>query len=217
MSDTGLPSFDPTKARAAAAKYKQETGKDLTFTLSHTADPDTTADAELIQQMLKQNAGISIGLNPVPDQSTLINNAIGKKYDAVLWRNHPGADDDTQYVWWHCDNGVASLVDPQPASATCNNPVNFGGFNDPVINKDFDQARSEPDPTKRTALYEDINKEFAKQLWNLWGQWVIWTVGYANTVHGILGPNLPDGTAPFEGLPTGHPVEGIWCTGGKCS
>jgi peptide/nickel transport system substrate-binding protein len=216
MTDTGLPSFDPAKAKQYAAQYKQETGKDLTFTLSHTADPDTTADAELIQEMLKQNAGVSIGLNPVPDQSTLINNAIGKKYDAVLWRNHPGADDDTQYVWWHCDNGVASLVDPQPAGATCNNPVNFGGFNDPVINKDFDAARSTPDPAKRVALYQDINKEFAKQLWNLWGQWVIWTVGYANSVHGILGPNLPDGAAPFEGLPTGHPVDGIWCTNGKC-
>jgi hypothetical protein len=35
-------------------------------------------------------------------------------------------------------------------------------------------------------------------------------------VHGVLGPNLPDGTAPFEGLPTGHPLSGLWCDGGKC-
>jgi len=35
-------------------------------------------------------------------------------------------------------------------------------------------------------------------------------------VHGILGPALPDGAEAFTGLPTGHPVDGIWCTGGTC-
>jgi peptide/nickel transport system substrate-binding protein len=207
LADTGLPEFDPAKAKAAAAQYKQETGKDLTFTLNHTSDPDTTQDAVLIQQMLKQNAGISISLNPVSDQSTLINIAISRGYDATIWRNHPGADDDTQYVWWHCDNAP-------PAS--CDNPVNFGAFNDAQINKDFDTARSESDPAKRTALYEDINRIFAKQLYNLWGQWTLWTVAFKPNVHGALGPALPDGTGPFQGLATGNPVDGIWCDNGRC-
>ncbi len=215
LPSTGLPDFNPAKAKAAAAQYKKETGKALTFTLSFTSDPDTTVTAQLIQQMLQQNAGISVGMNSVSDQSTLINNAIGKQFDAVLWRNHPGADSDTQYVWWHCDNSPKLGTDPNGAPA-CDNPVNFGGFNDPVINTDLDKARSESDPAKRTALYEDINREFAKELWNLWGFYVIWTVGFQPSVHGILGPPLPDGTAPFEGLPTGHPVDGIWCTNAKC-
>jgi peptide/nickel transport system substrate-binding protein len=207
LPDPGPINFSPSKAKDAVAQYKQQTGKDLTFTLSHTADPDTTQDAVLIQQMLQQNAGIHISLNPVPDQSTLINQAIGRAFQAVLWRNHPGADDDTQYVWWHCSN-----TPPAP----CDNPVNFGGFNDPVINKDFDDARVSPDPAKRTALYEDINREFQKQLWNLWGQYTLWTVAYKTNIHGVYGPPLPDGTAPFLGLPTGHPVSGIWCNNGKC-
>jgi len=168
-----------------------------------------------VQQQLKINAGISVSLNPVPDQSTLINNAIGKKFDAVLWRNHPGADTDTQYVWWHCGNSGPQGSDPNGAPK-CDNFVNFGGFNDPVINKAFDDARSEADPAKRTALYESINREFAKELWNLWAQYSLWTVAYKPNVHGVLGPELPDKAAPFEGLPTGHPVEGIWCDGGKC-
>ena len=29
-------------------------------------------------------------------------------------------------------------------------------------------------------------------------------------IHGLLGPNLPDGSGPFPGLPTGAPVSGIW-------
>jgi hypothetical protein len=65
-------------------------------------------------------------------------------------------------------------------------------------------------------LYEDINREFAKELWNLWGQYVLWTVANKPNVHGLLGPPLPGGTGPFEGLPTGHPASGLWCDGGKC-
>ena len=52
------PKFDPAKAKAAAAQYQTETGKKLTFTLNHTADPDTTADAKLVKQMLHDNVGI---------------------------------------------------------------------------------------------------------------------------------------------------------------
>ncbi len=215
LADSGFPSFDPAKAKAAVAQYKQETGKDLTFTLSHSADSSTTQDAVLIQQMLKRNAGINVKLNPVPDQSTLINLAIGRKFDAMLWRNHPGADDDLQYVWWHCGNSPAVGSNPN-GDAACDNPVNFGGFNDPIINSDLDKARVTLDQATRTSLYEDINREFAKQVWNVWGQYVLWTVEYKPDVHGVLGPNLPDGTAPFPGLPTGHPVLGLWCDNGKC-
>jgi peptide/nickel transport system substrate-binding protein len=214
VEDTGMPTFDPAKSKAAAAKYKQETGKDLTFTLSHTADPNTTADAVLVQQMLKQNSGINIGLNPVPDQSTLINIAIGKQFDATLWRNHPGSDPDLQYVWWHCGNSAGATLEPN--SPACDNLVNFAGFNDPVISKAFDDARVSKDDAERTALYEKINKRFAEQLWNLWAQWSLWTVYSQNTVNGVLGPELPDGAKPFPGLATGHPVSAMWCTGGKC-
>ena len=209
------------KAKDAAAQYKQETGKDLTFTLSHTADPDTTQDAVLIQQMLQDNANIKINLNSVPDQSTLINLAVGKKFDATLWRNHPGADDDTQYVWWHCGNSPPVGTDPS-GDASCDNAVNFGGFNDPIISKAFDDARSSGDPAQRTQLYQDINKEFAKQLWNPWLQWTLWTIANKPVVHGVFGPNLPDAAGSpgavgaFIGLATGHPVDGLYCDNGKC-
>jgi peptide/nickel transport system substrate-binding protein len=132
-----------------------------------------------------------------------------------LWRNHPGADDDTQYVWWHCNNSPAAGSDPN-GDAPCDNPVNFGGFNDPVINTAFDNARKAPTLAARTKLYEDINRQFAKELWNLWGQYVLWTVAYKPNIHGVFGPDLPDGAKAFTGLPTGHPVLGLWCDNGKC-
>jgi len=214
LADSGAPKFNAETAKKYAAQYKTETGKTLTFSLSHTADPDTTQDAVLVQKMLKQYVGLNITLNPVADQSTLINQAIGKQFDATLWRNHPSADSDTQYVWWHCANSAKAVVEPN--SPACDNPVNFGGFNDPTISSDFDKARAETDQGTRTKLYEDINRRFAKQLWNLWAQYTLWTVAYSPKAHGVLAATYPDGTGTFEGLATGHPVESLWCTGGQC-
>ncbi len=37
------------------------------------------------------------------EQSQQINDAIAGNFQATAWRNHPGFDPDTQWVWWHCD------------------------------------------------------------------------------------------------------------------
>jgi peptide/nickel transport system substrate-binding protein len=200
LEENDLPSIDIDRAKEFAAQYKEETGEDLTFGISHVSDPETTKTAQLVQSMLK-TAGITANLVPVSDQSTLINNALGKSFDAVLWRNHPGADPDTQYVWWHCNNAP-----PEP----CDNPVNFAGFNDADINRLLDEGRVELDEAKRKTIYEDLNKEFANELYDLWSQWTIWSIASQTNVHGVLGPDLPDGSKPFPGLATGHPVEGMW-------
>jgi peptide/nickel transport system substrate-binding protein len=200
LEENDLPTIDVERAKEFAAQYKEETGQDLTFGISHVSDPETTKTAQLVQSMLK-TAGITANLVPVADQSTLINNALGRSFDAVLWRNHPGADPDTQYVWWHCSNAP-----PEP----CDNPVNFAGFNDADINRLLDEGRVELDEAKRKTIYEDLNREFANELYDLWAQWTIWSIASQPNVHGILGPDLPDGSKPFPGLATGHPVEGMW-------
>ena len=56
-----------------------------------------------------------------------------------------------------------------PVGNNCNNLVNFSKFNDPEINKDLETGRESTDPTVRKTAYEDINKEFAKQVWEAWG------------------------------------------------
>jgi peptide/nickel transport system substrate-binding protein len=130
------------------------------------------------------------------DQGQLINSAISGDVQATFWRNHPGGDPDGQYVWWKSDS-----------------PVNFGRIDDPEIDRLLDEGRSEPDTAKRKDIYEDITRRFADQVWNLWANWTRWVVGQADGVHGIdveTAPDLPDGSGPFPGLATGHPVHGIW-------
>jgi len=196
LKDAGFPNYDKDKAEQLVAQYKQETGKDLEFTLTHAGDPDTTQTSQLYQQLMK-DIGVKVNLQPIADQSQLINAAIGGDFQAVTWRNHPGADPDTQYVWWYNTKAAP-------------NPINFGRFVDPEINKLLDEGRTTPDEAQRKTIYEDLNKRFASQLWNIWASYTIWSIASQPNVHGLLGPDLPDGSAPFPGLATGAPVSGIW-------
>jgi peptide/nickel transport system substrate-binding protein len=200
VEDTGLPSFDPAAAQQEKDAYQQDTGKELTFAFTVSSDAETLKTAELVQAMLRDQ-GINTTLETIGDQSQYINEAIGKSFQAIFWRNHPGADPDTQYVWWHCNN--------EPPAA-CDNPVNFSGFNDPEINENLDMGRTTLDEAERAQYYEAVNRRFAEQVWELWAEWTLWSIAFQPSIHGVEGPELPDGTAPFEGLATGHPVEAMW-------
>ena len=165
LEDSGYPEYDEQAAKDLVAQYEQETGGPLQFTLTHAGDPETTQTAQLYQQLMG-DIGVTVDLQPIADQSALIDAAIGGEFQAVTWRNHPGGDPDLQYVWWY--NSDASP-----------NPVNFGRFNDPEINRLLDEGRTTADPAERKTIYEDLNKQFAKNLWNLWASYTIWSIANA--------------------------------------
>lgn len=205
LKDPGFPQFNLAEAKKLVKEYVAEGGK-AEFSLTTTSDPATVQLAELVQQRAEQ-AGVKVNIVQ-RQQAALIDDAIGKKYQAMLFRNYPGGDPDINYVWWYGDG----------------NPVNFGGYDDKVINKLLDEGRSEPDKAKRTEIYQDINRQFAKEVWSIWSWYTPWAVVEDSNVHGILGPPLPteDTTKPgdastddparkpFTGLATGHPLIGLW-------
>ena len=172
-------------------------------------------------------AGIKMGIDQ-QEQSKVIDDVIGKVPQVAGWRNHPGFDPDDQWIWWHCymtpgpaigDPTAADIATPGPPKNgnNCDNPVNFGGFNDSIINSSLETGRSNPSPDARKAAYEALNKEFATQYWNAWGYYTIWTVPYQTNIHNVLGPNLPTatdpnavGAAPFPGLSSSTDLSGIW-------
>jgi peptide/nickel transport system substrate-binding protein len=195
LDDTGFPTFDPERARDLVEEYESTTGQTLEFTLSGTSDPGVVQNGVVVQQML-QDVGIETTLRST-DQATLIDEAIGGQYQAHAWRNHPGGEPDGQYIWWHTGQ-----------------PTNFGRINDPEIDRLLDEGRETADEAARQQIYEDINRRFAEQVWNIWMWWPIWTVATAPDVHGLFGPPLPDGSEPNETLVTGHPTLGMWVEGG---
>jgi peptide/nickel transport system substrate-binding protein len=210
LQNTGFPKFNLAKAKALVKEYVKEGGK-AEFSLTTTTDPSTLRLAQLIQQKAQQT-GVKVKLI-TRDQAALINDAIGHKFQAMVFRNLPGGDPDGNYVWWYGKD-----------KSGAENPVNFSGYSDPVINKLLDEGRSEPDPAKRKTIYQNINREFGKMVWENWAWFTPWAVAENVKVHDILGPPLPGddpskpGDAsttdksrePSPGLATGHSLIGLW-------
>ena len=124
------------------------------------------------------------------DQSTQIDTALSGDYTALGWRNHPGGDPDGQYNWWKSGS-----------------PVNFGRFEDPEIDRLLDEGRTTAEG--RDEIYEDLNRQFAAEVHNVWLWYTPWIVGMAPEVHGVPGEG-PTGGEGFPGLASGHPVTYMW-------
>jgi peptide/nickel transport system substrate-binding protein len=207
QKNPGFPTYDPKKAEEFVNKYKQETGQsELRFTIDSTPDPNTQQLAAAIKSQVEKIPGISAEIRPPIEQSQYINFALGGgdagQYDAILWRNFPGVDPDTLYQWWH-----STLPDAQGQPAR--NLVNFGRINDPQIDEDLEQGRSETDPNKREALYQDIGKQFAQKAYNVWGWLTLWTFAGKPTVNGFTGPDLPGPNAAGDGGSRGVPIASV--------
>jgi ABC-type transport system substrate-binding protein len=116
------------------------------------------------------------------DQATLINKALSRDIDVLLWRNlHGGFTDQNDadtYIWF--------------ANADTGNLVNFGGFNDPTTQGLLDSGRALTDINEIQENYQDFNKAMAEQVYLLPAWYVNWTIGAQPNVKLTL-PKLPDG------------------------
>jgi peptide/nickel transport system substrate-binding protein len=191
INDTGLPKHNLKKAKQLAAKYEAKHGEPISFEYLTVPDSEAIALGELVQEQ-QARAGIQVRVQSV-SQAELIGRAIGGQFQQLGFRNHPGGDPDSQYVWWHS----GSLV-------------NFGRINDPVIDDLLDRGRVETDPAKRNAIYKKLNRRFAKELYNLWVWYTLWANATSTDVHGVAGPPLPDGGGkPFSLFAGVIPLVGV--------
>jgi peptide/nickel transport system substrate-binding protein len=196
LEDTGMPAYDQEHAAELAAEYEESSGEEFRFTAPVLNSTESLGVAQLVQAQLKE-AGITMDIRPV-EQAAEIETALGDDWEMLMWRNHPGGDPDTQYVWWH--SGL---------------PSNFNKLDDPEVDRLLEAGRTTTDLAERPAIYEELNRYFAEQQFNFWTVWTNWIVATAPDVqgiHGIFGPDMPDGSAPNEVLATGHYVTGIWIT-----
>lgn len=192
VEDPGFPQYDVELARQFAQAYEDETGQPLEFAYTFVSTESGQLTAQEIQTQLA-DAGITINLDPAGDQATTINNALAGDFQALGWRNHPGADPDTQYNWW-----------------AAGSPVNFGRIDDPELQALLDAGRTTPPGDEREGIYQDLTRRFAEEVHNVWTSTTVWAIATVPSVQNILGYGPPDGSGPFQGLGTGHSVAGIW-------
>ncbi|HMJ75584.1 MAG TPA: ABC transporter substrate-binding protein [Iamia sp.] len=196
LEDTGYPTEgDPAEAEALIADYVAEVGEIRPIVLMNTPDTLSQEQSVYLQQTLEA-VGLPIELETV-QQDALIDRSISGEYDMQAFRNYPGGDPDELYVWFK------SL-----------SPVNFSRIDDPEIDRLLDEGRSETDPAVRDQIYQDINRRFGEQVWDVWFDFTNWTIGAQPGVHGYTPetfPPLPDDGGSFdEGITVGHPLHGLW-------
>ena len=179
VKNAGYPAYNLKKAKQLAEKVKADTGS-FDIILGTTTDPDNSAEAQLVKEELGK-AGINAEIAQF-DQATLINKALARDIDVLLWRNlhggftqHNNAD---TYVWF--------------ANKDTGNILNFSGFDDETTQSLLEQGRGETDPAAIKKTYQDFNKAMAKGIYSLPIWYVDWAIGYQPDVK-LTFPPLPDG------------------------
>jgi peptide/nickel transport system substrate-binding protein len=183
LKNAGYPAYNLKKAKALAAKVKAKHGS-FNVILGTTTDPDNSAEAQLVKEELDK-AGIDAQIAQF-DQATLINKALARAINVLLWRNlhggfrtHNNAD---TYVWF--------------VNKNTGNILNFSGFDDPTTQSLLEQGRAESNLPQVKKTYQAFNRAMAKGLYLLPMWFVNWTIGYQPNVK-LTFPPLPDG----EGKP----------------
>ena len=146
-------------------------------------------------QRMFEDVGIEVNRQQF-EATTFIDQMLVGEFDLVSIGNHPAGDPDLQEIWW-----------------ATGSPVNFGKIDDPDLQALLDRGRVETDPEVRDGIYEDVNRLFGEQVYNLWQSRIRWAIAFGDDVHGVDGIELPSGDDPSPSPSDGIPVTGLWVDG----
>jgi len=178
--ETGYPTFDLEKAKSLVASYVAEKGP-INFVFGTTTDPVTEQAVQAIQSMW-QAAGITTTIQGF-EQSAFIANAVTGKFTAQIWRQFGAQDPDANYTWFYGPNAVGGLT------------LNMARLQDPTIDTALNAQRATPDDNTRKQAWATIQQQQTNDLPYLWLSHVRWALAAGNTVRGLDGGTLPDGSA----------------------
>jgi peptide/nickel transport system substrate-binding protein len=177
---TAYPTYNPSGALSLVKKITQQTGKQPTFNLNSTSDPETLAAAQYLQQAF-QTAGMKVNVN-VLAQATIINDALAGTYQATLWRQFGAVDPDENYVWWSTTTVGQALS------------INMARNNDPRIQTALEAGRQTGNKADRIKHYQKVNQLLAEDIPYLWLARDTWAVVANPSVQNFANPTTPSGS-----------------------
>ena len=180
LKNAGYPAFNLKKAQVLVRQVKAANGGQFTVTLGTDTDPNDSAEAQLLKEQLGK-AGINAEIAQF-DQATLINKALTRSIDVLLWRNLHGTysdfNDADTYPWF--------------ANTNLGYLTNFSGYNDSATQQLLDQGRGASSLATVKSTYQQFNRLMAQRGYLLPTWYVNWTLAYLPSVKITL-PPLPDG------------------------
>ena len=189
LEDNGFdPAQDIEGAKALIEEYKAEKGVTKVAVLyGHTPTRSGDQTAELLKGYWAA-IGVDTTIEVIP-QDQLITNALFGKHTMYGWRQHAGLYLDSQNFWWNSASGVKDG----------DLSLNFARINDPIVDENLGIARSDADPAKRKAAAEAVNRQMAKECYQIPYDYTIWATPHKANVMGIYNTKLPDGAPINEG------------------
>jgi peptide/nickel transport system substrate-binding protein len=178
-SQTDYPQFDLDKAKALVQEYEAEKGP-ISFELGSTTDSLVILSAQLLQQQF-QEAGMEVSVKQL-EQATYITNAVTGDYTAQMWRQFGAPDPDGDYVWFIGANATQSLA------------LNMARNQDPELDAALNTQRASKDLATRQAAWKTIQERQTADLPYLWLSHQPWVMAADNSIRGLDGGTLPDGS-----------------------
>jgi peptide/nickel transport system substrate-binding protein len=183
-SKTEYPTFDPDHAKQLVQAYEAEKGP-IKFELGATTDPIVIKSAQLLQAQF-QDVGMEVTVKNL-EQSAYITNAVTGAYSAQMWRQFGIPDPDSNYVWFIGANATQTLA------------LNMARNQDPALDAALNTQRASNDQAARQTAWATIQQRQTADLPYLWLSRQPWVMAAGNTVMGLDGGTMPDGT-PSAGL-----------------
>jgi ABC-type transport system substrate-binding protein len=152
------PTLSVSAGKTAVTAYRKAVGigpsAPINITMQTVSNSNTAATQFLFVKAAAATVGITMTAAPVV-QSTLIGNAISKKYECSAWSQFGGAVPELNYVWW---NSVKAF------GKTVAGYVNFPQNIDPIIEAAMLKALATTSLATRKTSWNAVNHQFAKDL-----------------------------------------------------
>jgi ABC-type transport system substrate-binding protein len=200
LDDNGFNTdLDIDGAKKLIAAYLKDHPGPINVRLGHTADRVNSQLSDLIKGYLAK-IGITVAIDTVPQDQFITLALLGdKSFYMYAWAQHSGLKADGQNFWWNSASGT------QDGALS----LNFARINDPKVDSDLSIARSDPDPAKRQAAAEDINRTFATHCYQIPLLWGPTGIPHKPTVMNLQTMTTPDG-ATILGIDGEHYLTNVW-------